>query len=110
MDKVSDVTEVHIKSFHPLDIELPDCDILQGKVRLVLPDVRVQLIDLSMGMPILEGAGIVGDGPLFCVDMELAEPMDVGAFLMDVIKNKDELEQWWKDAQGLLDKKGALLG
>jgi hypothetical protein len=47
--KVSKPTKVIIKSFHPLDVTLPDCTELVGIVQIVLPAIHVQLLDLSMG-------------------------------------------------------------
>jgi hypothetical protein len=38
-----------IRSFDPLDVEIPNVPYVEGKVNIKLPEVDVRLYDLSMG-------------------------------------------------------------
>ena len=41
--------EIHITQFNPLQVSIPKVPILVGKVKVILPDVHVRLLDLSGG-------------------------------------------------------------
>lgn len=107
---MGNITEIEIKGFHPLCITLPEGKTLQGKIRLTLPEVHVQVIDLSMGLDLLKGAHLGSDVPMFGLNMEFPDPVDVGKFMLFVIESADTLEKMWRLAQEELNKKGALLG
>lgn len=107
---MDDVTEIIIKSFHPLDVQLPDCDTLEGKVKFVLPAVHLKLYDLSLDGIIPGDPHIGGDAPMFCVSANFPSPVDIGKVMQFVVKSKDDLETLWKAYQAELDKRGALLG
>lgn len=107
---MSKPTEIVIKSFHPLSITLPEGDTLQGKVRVVLPPLHVQVVDLSMGGIIPGSPHLGSDAPLVGYNVEFEEAVDLGPFMQFVIKSADLFEQIWKAYQGEFDKKGALLG
>jgi hypothetical protein len=105
MGKTEDKPEVriHIGQFNPLEVTIPKVEgSFVGKVKIVLPDVHMQLYDLSMGIDLLKGAHIGADGPAFSVDMDVPEPGVTRAQMMEMILAAEE-------AQGELDKAGAIL-
>ncbi|MHC4336137.1 MAG: hypothetical protein ACYSUV_20675 [Planctomycetota bacterium] len=102
-------TKVIIKSFHPLDVTLPDCTELVGIVQIVLPAIHVQLLDLSMDGIVPGNPHLGTDAPLHSLEIDFPEPVDVGKFMMFVIESREELEQMWKGIQAHYDEKGALL-
>lgn len=106
---MTEPTEIRIKGFHPLDISLPEGDTVQGVVRIVLPDIHVQLLDLSMG-GILQGAHIGSDAALYGYELELPESVEISKLMQFVIASREQLEEMWKLIQAEYDKKGALLG
>jgi hypothetical protein len=101
-------TEIIITSFHPLSVTLPEGDTLEGKVRIVLPDVHVQLIDLSMG-GIIPGAHLGSDAAIVGYNIEFLEPVETVEIMKFVVKSADLFEQIWEAYQAEFDKKGALL-
>jgi len=103
------VTEVLIKSFHPLNVTLPPGKELVGKVRIVLPDIHLQIYDLSMGIDLLKGAHLGADIPAMGLNVELTEPIDMGKFMSFVIASQETLEEMWKLGQKQFNEKGALL-
>jgi hypothetical protein len=103
-------TKIVISSFHPLSVTLPPEEQLVGKVRIVLPDIHVQMFDLSMGIRQLKGAHLGSDAPILGLDIDLPEPVDTGDFMKFIIASRDELEEMWKLGQKQFDEKGALLG
>ena len=103
------MTEIQIKSFHPLNVTLPATKEVSGKVRILLPDIHVQVWDLSMGIPELNGAHLGSDVPLYGVNIELEEPMETAKLMAFIIEAQDTLEQAWRLAMGEFDKRGALL-
>ena len=105
----SETTKVLIKSFRPLNVILPPGKELVGKVRLVLPDIHIQVCDLSMGIDLLKGAHLGADVSVMGLEMEFSEPVDVGDFMAFIIASQEQLEEMWKLGQEQFNEKGALL-
>lgn len=103
------VTEFVIHGFHPLNVALPEGEQVEGKIRILLPPVHVQLYDLSMGIDLLKGAHIGGDAPMFGMTITLPEPVDTGDLVKFLIASQGTLELLWAAYQHELDVKGALL-
>jgi hypothetical protein len=103
-------TKIVITSFHPLNVTLPPQEQLVGKVHIVLPDIHVQVYDLSMGIDLLKGAHLGSDAPMLGLDIDLPEPVATGEFMKFIIASRDMLEEAWKLRQKRFDEKGALLG
>ena len=103
--------KICISAFNPLRFSIPQAEVFVGKVEIILPDLHVQIYDLSMGIDLLKGAHIGGDGQVFSVDMTIPEPgVSPGKMMEFVYAAQDTLEKMWKMAQKELDKRGALLG
>lgn len=103
-------TEIHVTQFNPLQVTLPKVERFVGTVRILLPDLHVQLMDLSMGIDLLKGAHIGSDGPLFSLDMTIPEPGITPGQMMELVyEAQDILEEMWRRCQELLDERGALL-
>ncbi len=102
---------ISISSFHPLQFSIPEVDMFVGKVSIVLPELHVQIYDLSMGIDLLKGAHLGGDAQVFSLDLTIPEPGITPAKMMEMIyAAQGTFEKMWKTAQKELDKQGALLG
>ena len=102
---------ISISAFNPLRLSIPKVELFVGKVSIVLPDIHVQIYDLSMGIELLRGAHIGADGQVFSLNMTIPEPGISPAQMMEMIyTTQGTLEKMWKIAQKELDKQGALLG
>ena len=105
------MSKICISAFNPLCISIQKAELFVGKVSIVLPDLHVQIYDLSMGINLLKGAHIGADGPVFSLDLTIPEPgVSPGKMLEMIYAIQDELEKIWKTAQEEMDKQGALLG
>lgn len=103
--------QICISSFDPLRFSIPKAELFVGKVSIVLPDLHVQIYDLSMGIELLKGAHIGGDASVFSLDITIPEPgVSPGKMMEFVYAAQSTLEKMWKLAQKKLDKRGALLG
>ena len=105
----SEPIRFEIKSFDPLTVVLPKENQVSGKVRIVLPDIHVQLYDLSMGIRELKGAHIGSDAPLHGMLLEFSEPVSASEVVKLIIEGREQFETVWKTYQAEYDKKGALL-
>ena len=103
--------QIPIKSFNPLSLSIPKAEVFVGDVEIMLPDLHVQIYDLSMGIDLLKGAHIGADGQVFSLKLTIPEPGVTPAKMMEfVYAAQDTLEKMWKIAQKEMDKRGALLG
>lgn len=102
-------TQFIIKSFHPLDVTLPDQDMVEGIVQIVLPEIHIQIYDLSMGTSVLKGAHLGADVALNCVRLDFPEPVEASKVMAFIIASREDLEKLWRAIQAEYDKKGALL-
>ena len=92
--------------FDPLRITLPGPGPFVGKVRIVLPEVHVKLVDLSMG-GILPGAHVGSEGRLWSLDIpDVPEPgMTAGQVTEFVAAAEKELKRMWELIQEEMDNR-----
>jgi len=103
MTKTHDV----LIDFDPLRIALPGAGPFVGTVKIVLPEVHAKLVDLSMGMHLLQGAHIGSDGRLWSLDIkDIQEPgMEAGDLLKFIASAEGELREMHRLIQEEMDKR-----
>ena len=92
--------------FDPLQITLPGAGPFAGEVRLILPEFRIRLHDLSMGGIVPDEPYIGGDGRLFRLKLIINEPGISASDLLSFIESaQDELREVHQIVQQELDKR-----
>jgi hypothetical protein len=91
--------------FNPYRVEMPAIDRFVGEVNIMLPEQHFKLLDLSMGIDLLNGAHIGGDGRVWALKMDIPEPgMEAGKMLEFLVKAELQIREMHRALQGELDK------
>jgi hypothetical protein len=91
--------------FDPLRITLPGAGPFAGTVRILLPEVHFKLLDLSMGIDLLEGAHVGGDERLWCLSFDVPEPgLDAGQLCLFLAEAEPTLREMHKAIQARMDE------
>ena len=99
---------VHIFSFDPLHLELPQTPVLSGTVRVRLPPVRLKLFDLSLGGIIPDSPYIGTEVPIADITIGLIEPMKVGEIVDLIANTATSWQALWQAVQESVDEHGAI--
>lgn len=103
-------TTLIIEGFEPLRLTLPANVNLVGEVRVQMPPVHVQLVDLSMGGLVPDNPHIGLDAPMTSILITLSEPTTVGRIVDAIIENVSSWQALWQASQQALDQCGPILG
>ena len=101
--------EFIIKSFDPLDIQIPNVSHVEGSIRVMLPSIHIKLIDLSMD-GILGNTHIGAEGNVVSLTLTIGEKISVGKvveMIVQILPYLKEAHQIYQDEfnkKFLLDK------
>jgi hypothetical protein len=97
--------------FDPLEIKMPGAGPFVGKINIILPEVHFKMMDLTMGIPMMQGAHLGGDARLWRFHFTVEEPgMEAGDLLKFIEASESNLKEMHKLIQAEMDKKFLLEG
>lgn len=106
-----DQTHDVLVDFDPLRITLPGAGPFVGRVRISLPEHHVKLLDLSMGIDLLAGAHVGGDGRVYGFEFTVPEPgITAGQLTEFIAVSQEQLKLLHRVIQEELDKRFLLGG
>jgi hypothetical protein len=83
--------------FDPLRITLPGSGPFFGEIWIGLPPVHLNVMDLSMGFELLEGAHLGADVELWGLKMDIKEPgMTTGEMVGFIESIEPQLKRAWE--------------
>jgi hypothetical protein len=94
VENITEKCTVTYRSFHPLEIAIscPEKEFYTGKISVRIIDVEIKIMDLSMGMPSMKGAGAYSKADIMQIAvMEFEElPVDSIYKLFSEVADKFE--------------------
>jgi hypothetical protein len=85
--------------------ELPPADRFVGEVEIILPEVRVKLLDLSMGGIIPDGPYVGGKGRVWTFRVDFPEPgITAGDMLKFLAEAEPQFREMHQVIQSMMDE------